>query len=86
MSGNYWMYQVDILLHRNHSELKFSVHCKSMNKNDWMDFYSHHIKKIKSGILIGFYLRARRICSPEYIREEEYIKILLNSYTTLYIS
>ena len=65
-----------ILLHYNNNELKFSVHCKSTNKNNLINFYYHHVNKIKSGILIGFYLKALRICSPEYIHEEEeeYIK------------
>ena len=46
--------------------------CKSDKKkqNDYIDFYSHRTNKIKTGIIIGFYLRALRICSPQYLNEE----------------
>ena len=60
-------------------KLRFNVHHKSTNKNELIDFYSHHVNKTKK-------IRALRICSSKYVHEEEYIKILSNSYTTLYIS
>ena len=33
-------------------------------------FYSNHSDKTKSGILIGIYLRALRICSVKFINKE----------------
>ena len=44
---------------------------KPTNKDNFIHFYSAHARKIKSGIVIGFFLRAIRICSPEY-RQQEY--------------
>ena len=55
--------------------LTFKVYRKPTNKNDYMHFYSHHNSKIKTGFIIGFYIRALRICCPQYLDEEfEYIK------------
>ena len=44
-------------------------------QNDYIQFYSKHSDKTKSGILIGFFLRILRICSPNFQKEEfEHIK------------
>ena len=62
---------LDVRLHRTENKLKFSVFRKITNKDDHIHFYSHHTPKIKSGLIIGFYLRALRICSPEHLTDEE---------------
>ena len=51
------------------------------NKNDYIHFYSNHNDKTKSSILIGFFLRALRICSTHYLNEE--IKHIKNSFSKL---
>lgn len=61
---------LDTLLIRDGNDLKFKVYRKPTNKDDLINFYSHHNIKIKRGVLIGFFLRALRICSPEYLEEE----------------
>ena len=33
-------------------------------------FYSHHYSKIKTGLIIGFYLTAFRIYNPQHLDEE----------------
>ena len=38
--------------------------------NDHIHFYLHHNTNTKRGIIIGFYLRALRICSPKYLNDE----------------
>ena len=51
------------------------VYLKLTNRNDYIYFYSHHNNKTKTGLIIGFYLGALRIGSPQYLDEEfEYIK------------
>ena len=72
---------LDTLLHRNNDKIQRSVYRKPTYKNDIIHFYSHHTDRIKSGIIIGFYLRALRICSPEYVDNE--IKYIEESFTTL---
>lgn len=74
---NYLPY-FDIKIHLVNNSLKLGVHRKSTKKNNLINFYSHHKNKIKSGIVIGFYLRALRICSPHYLHEEKYIENTFN--------
>ena len=50
--------------------VKFSVYRKPTNRDDFIHFYSAHNDRTKSGVLIGFFLRALRICSEEYLEEE----------------
>ena len=61
---------LDVLIIKNNNKLSFKVYRKPTNKNDMIHFYSHHNTKVKRGVLIGFYLRANRICSPEFLADE----------------
>ena len=45
-------------------------------------YYSHHINTTKRGIIIGFYLRALRICSLKYLNDE--FNHIENSFLNLY--
>ena len=66
---------LDKLIWRREDGVKFSVYRKPTNRDDFIHYLSAHSKKIKSGVLIGFYLRAYRICSQEKLEEElEYVK------------
>ena len=58
---------LDILFIGNIKKLEFKVYCKPNCKNDRRHFYSPHNNNIKRGIIMGFYLRAQRICSPKYL-------------------
>ena len=72
---NYTLPFLDINLHRSEAALNFSVYRKTTNKDDLIHYYSHHTTKTKTGIIIGFYLRALRICSPQYLQPElDYIR------------
>lgn len=44
-----------ILLIQIDSDLQLNIYYNSINKNDLLQFYSHHNNKIEAGILIGFY-------------------------------
>ena len=61
---------LDVLIHREDTSLLFSVYRKPTYKNDNIHFLSHHSQRIKSGIVIGAFLRAYRICSPHFIDSE----------------
>ena len=54
---------------------------KPTNKDDFIHYLSAHDKRTKSGVVIGFFLRALRICSPEYLGEE--IQYITNAFTKL---
>ena len=73
---------LDINLHRTENSLERSVYRKTTNKYDHLHYYSHHNNKIKSGIIIGFYLRALRICTPQHLKNEE--EHLEKSFRTLH--
>ena len=61
---------LDTLIMRTENGLRFKVYRKETNKEDYIHFYSAHSDRIKSGVVIGFYLRAYRICSEEHLEEE----------------
>ena len=63
---------LDTLIMRTENGLQFKVYRKETNKEDYIHFYSAHSDRIKSGVVIGFYLRAYRICSEEHLEEEFY--------------
>ena len=49
---------------------KFKVYRKPTNKESYVHFYSRHNDRVKSGIVLGFFLRAFRICSSDFIDDE----------------
>ena len=51
----------DILIIKSHNNLTFKVYRKHTKKNDYIHFYSHHSNKIKTDLMIDFYLRVFRI-------------------------
>lgn len=61
---------LDTLIMKTNEGTRFKVFRKRTNKNDFVHFYSAQSERTKSGIVLGFMLRAKRICSKEYINEE----------------
>lgn len=61
---------LDTLIMRSGRHLKFTVYRKPTNKEDYVHFFSGHNERVKSGIVIGFFLRAFRVCSKEFLEEE----------------
>ena len=65
---------LDVMIKRTNQGPRLSVYRKPTNKNDFIHSLSAHSNRIKSGVIIGFFLRAIRICSPENLQDEyEYI-------------
>lgn len=60
---------------------KFKVYRKPTNKESYVHFYSGHHDRVKSGIVLGFFLRAYRICSEEFIDDE--IQHIMTSFAKL---
>ena len=61
---------LDTCIMRTENSLKFKVFRKPTNKEDYVHFYSAHADRVKSGIVIGFFLRAFRICDEEFLEQE----------------
>ena len=65
---------LDVLIHRVDRKFKFSIYRKPTNIQAYVHYYSAHSRKVKLSIFSSMFLRALRICSPEYLDEEiEYI-------------
>ena len=64
---------LDIVIIKSHYNLTFNVYHKPTNKSNYIHFYSHHNSKIKTGLIIGFYLRALWICCPQCLDEEFWV-------------
>ena len=61
---------LDTMIMRNGHTAKFKVYRKPSNKEDYVHFFSGHSERVKNGIVIGFFLRAFRICSEDFLQEE----------------
>ena len=61
---------LDVRIHRRPDDLQFSVYRKPTNKDDLIHYFSAHSARVKSGVVIGFYLRALRICSTCFLQDE----------------
>ena len=61
---------LDTLIRKRGDRVRFSVYRKPTNKDDFIHYLSAHSERTKSGVVIGFFLRAIRICSREYLEEE----------------
>lgn len=68
---NNTVYIIDIMEHTIYNDFQLDVYTAFTSKNDLIKSYSHHGNRIKSGINISFYLRALKICSPQYLPAEE---------------
>ena len=72
---------LDTEIIRDGSQAKFKVYRKPTNREDYVHFFSGHNDRVKSGIVLGFFLRAMRICSKEYLEEE--IQHIMSSFMKL---
>ena len=60
---------LDILKINHNKKQKFKVHNKSTNRKT-IYVFTHIITNTESGIIMGFYLRILRICSPKSLNDE----------------
>ena len=65
---------LDVFIRRKSNVFKYSVYRKPTNISSYVHFYSGQNKKVKTSVFTSMFLRALRICSPEYI-DEEIVKI-----------
>lgn len=65
---------LDVLIHRYERSFKFDVYRKPTNVLSYVHFYSSHHSRTKASVLSSMYLRAYRICSPEFL-DDEFLRI-----------
>ena len=61
---------LDVCVHRDFRSFKFDIFRKPTNICSYIHFYSNHETKIKKSVFSGMFLRALRICSPEFMENE----------------
>ena len=61
---------LDVNIHRVDRRFKFSIYRKPTNVLSYVHFYSSQHKTVKLSVFSSMFLRALRICSPEYVDEE----------------
>ena len=72
---------LDTLIMKSGEGLKFTVYRKPTNKNDMIHYFSAHDNRVKSGTVLGFFLRAFRICSNDLLQGE--INFIFETFTKL---
>ena len=61
---------LDINIHREENSFNFSVYRKPTNNLSYIHYYSGHCNKIKQSVFISMFLRAFRVCTPNFLDEE----------------
>ena len=61
---------LDCLIHRKDRSFKYSIYRKTTNVASYVHFYSSHNDRVKQSVFSSMFLRAYRICSPEYLDDE----------------
>ena len=61
---------LDVNVHRHINGFKFSIFRKPTNVCSYIHYYSNHQKNVKLSVFSGMFLRAMRICSPEFLEGE----------------
>ena len=61
---------LDCLIHRVDRTFLFDIYRKPTNVCSYIHFYSSHSDKVKLSVFSSMFLRALRICSPQFIDDE----------------
>ena len=61
---------LDVMVIRCENGAKYKVYRKKTNREDYIHYFSAHSQRVKSGVVIGVFLRALRICSEELLQDE----------------
>ena len=72
---------LDVLVHKSDSRFTFSVYRKPMHSGMYIHFFSYHPQHVKRSVLLSLFLRAFRICDPEFLDSE--ISHLRQSFSRL---
>lgn len=61
---------LDVLVIRDNGKLSFSVYRKPTHSGSYLHYFSNHSVQVKRSMASGLFLRALRICSPQYLDQE----------------
>ena len=72
---------LDTMLHRVDGKIEYSVYRKACYKHDLIHFFSAHSKRVKQQVVVGFFLRAHRVCSPTFLEAE--LRLVTDAFVKL---
>ena len=58
---------LDVLVHKSDFRFTFSVYRKPMHSGMYIHYFSYHPQHVKKGVLVSLFLRALRICDPQFL-------------------
>ena len=61
---------LDVLIHKFNTGIKFSVYRKPTHAESYLHFFSCTSRHVKTGVAQSLFIRALRVCSPEYLTDE----------------
>ena len=61
---------LDVTVHKNYGNPLFSVFRKPTNSCSYIHSFSLHSKNVKKSVISSMFLRAYRLCSPQYLDNE----------------
>ena len=61
---------LDVVVHREDRRFCYSIHRKPTSICSYIHFYSNHHHNVKLSVFSGMFLRALRICSPQFLDGE----------------
>ena len=61
---------LDTVIHRSGHGFKFSIYRKPTNNLAYVHYFSGHTLNVKQSVFQSMFLRALRVCSPEFFDEE----------------
>ena len=61
---------IDVLIYRVDKHFKFIIYRKPTNNDSYIHYYSSHPLNVKKSVFSSMFLRALRICSPQFLQEE----------------
>ena len=72
---------LDVAVYRGSTRLSFSVFRKTLNCGSYLHSVSNHPRFIQKGVIQGFFLRAYRLCDPNYLDTE--IRTIFDTFSRL---
>ena len=72
---------LDVYVVKTNNGFETKVFRKSTHTNSYIHYFSGHSNDIKRGVIVGLFLRAFRLCSPQYLDNE--LDSIKNSFLDL---
>ena len=72
---------LDVMIHRTSNGPKYAVYRKPTHTHSYINYFSAHAPSQKRGSVFGQALRAFRVCSPEFLKQE--LDVIYSAFNSL---